>query len=217
MRVQAVQNRTALFAARAMRVVWLSLLFGIPARAAVTPAYEQIFEELSAMVDAAVPQKVMPASVLGVKCFSPGAGRLDFHREQFVSAQSQGRAAVSGLFLAVYGDAASRLLVRGELENNSQKRAWLWRNFGTEKLFFWQIRQGARFQSLTQLLPFTEGLRAQIRLLLQSKDPLIRRAGLFFGSWLADDGYRWGAQFMASSDADPVNRECARRLLPMIP
>lgn len=78
--------------------------------------------------------------------------------------------------------------------------------------FFKQFKRAAKLQPLTSVLPSMAGLRAQCRLLMQSRDPLTRRAGLFWGSWIADAGYLWGVNYMATKDADPVNRACAARL-----
>ncbi len=198
-----------------MRLVLLTGWITAAATAAPPAGYQQMFRELSAMADSAqlTPARIMNASWLCIQYFAPAGERLEFNRAQFLTADTQGGAAVSGLFSAIHGDSRIRLTVREELETNLQKRRWLWMNVGTEEIFFRNLVEGSKFQPLTRTLPSADGLRLQIRMLMNSKDALVRRAGLFWGSWLADDGYRWGAGRMAESDADPVNRACAARLL----
>jgi len=185
---------------------------------AASPDYQQMFRTLSEMADSAQlsPAQIMNGSWLSIKYFAPAGDRLVFNRAQFLTASSQGRAAVSGLFLSIHGDVRTHLAVRSELETNLKKRRWVWMNVGTEEVFFRNLLEGAKFQPLTRTLPSVEGLRAQIRMLMHSKDALVRRAGLFWGSWLADDGYRWAAARMVEEDTDPVNRACAARLLKII-
>ena len=198
-----------------VRAILLWVMLAVATQAIPPGEYEQMFGDLSAMVDGAglTPGQMMAGSWTSIKYFGLADGRLAFNQSQFASAKSQGRAAVSGLFLAIHGGDRAHLLVRSELETNPVKRKWLWMNFGTEKMFFWRLKEGMMFQPLTRTLPSTDGLRAQLRLLMQSRDPLIRRAGLFWGSWLVDDGYRWRVNQMASADPDPVNRACASRLM----
>lgn len=176
--------------------------------------YAQMFVKLSSMVDGSgmTPQQMVTGSWLGIKYFAPIEGRLEVNRGWFMKAGTLGQAAVSGLFLAMHGDNRTRLFVRNELETNLSKRQWLWLTVGTEDVFFRQFRNGQKMQPLTSVLPSMSGLRAQCRLLMQSRDPLTRRAGLFWGSWIADAGYLWGVNYMAKEDADPVNRACAARL-----
>jgi len=185
---------------------------------AASPDYRQMFGTLSEMADSAQlsPAQIMNGSWLSIKYFAPAEDQLGFNRTQFLTASSPGRAAVSGLFLAIHGDVRAHLMVCSELETNLKKRRWVWMNAGTEEVFFRNLLEGAKFQPLTRTLPSVDGLRAQIRMLMHSKDALVRRAGLFWGSWLADDGYRWAAARMAEEDVDPVNRICAARLLKII-
>ena len=184
-------------------------------RAQLPQRYPEMFDELASLIDGSVlgPMEVVRGGWLATQCFAPADDGLKFNREQFVDAESLGQTAVSGLFLAMHGDSQTQLFVRRELETNLSKRKWLWLTVGTEDVFFKQFDTGVKLQSLTGMLPSTVGLRAQCRLLMQSSDPLTRRAGLLWGSWLADDDYRWAVNYMVTEDASPVNRACAIRLL----
>ena len=188
------------------------------ARSALPADYGQVFNNLVAMIDsrAPAPGQMMQGSWLSVRYFLPAAAGLDFNRQRFAAASSMGQTAISGLFLAVHGSAKEHLLVCRELETNSVKRQWLWLHFGSEALFFQRLREGQKFQSLTRTLPSTDGLRKQVRILMNSNDPLTRRTGLFMGSWLVDDAYRWKVGQLASGDPDPVTRACAGRLLTLM-
>jgi hypothetical protein len=186
-------------------------------RAELPQNYPEMFNELSALIDGGVlgPMEMVRGGWLATRCFAPSDEGLEFNREQFIDAESPGQTTVSGLFLAMHGDSRTRLLVRSELETNLSKRKWLWLTVGTEEAFFKQFNNGVKLQSLTRALPATDGLRTQCWLLMQSSDPLTRRAGLLWGCWLADDGYRWAVNHMATEDVNPVNRACAIRLLKM--
>jgi hypothetical protein len=187
-------------------------------QAGTVAEYQEMFSRLSSMVDSSgmSPQKMVTGSWLGMKYFAPIEGRMGCNHGWFTDAGSRGQAAVSGLFLAMHGDNRMRLFVRNELETNLTKRQWLWLTVGTEDVFFRQFENGRKMQPLMSVLPSMAGLRAQCRLLMQSRDPLTRRAGLFWGSWVADAAYLWGVNYMAKEDKDPVNRACATRLLTMI-
>jgi hypothetical protein len=184
-------------------------------RAELPQGYSEMFDELSALIDGGVlgPMEMVRGGWLATRCFASADEGLEFNRKQFIDAESLGQATVSGLFLAMHGNSRDRLFVRSELETNLVKRKWLWLTVGTEEVFFKQFNNSVKLQPLTRTLPSTDGLRAQCRLLMQSSDPLTRRAGLFWGSWLADDGYRWAGNHMATEDVNPVNRACATRLL----
>lgn len=185
----------------------------------VEEKYVQTYSQLTHLVNGRglTPVQMATGSWMSLQYFKAGTDRTAYNKQRFVQAQSLGETAVSGLYVAIHGNPRSQLLVRRELETNSDKRHFMWLNFGTERAFVRGIDEGAKFQPLTRVLPSTTGLRKQLRLLMQSQDALTRRAGLFWGSWLIDDGYRWGTELMAKSDPDLVNRSCAAYILEKFP
>ncbi len=184
-------------------------------RAALSANYPAIFGELAALIDGDElgPVEMVRGGWLATKYFAPAAEGLEFNRARFVAARTAGQAGISGLFLAQYGTPAHHQLVCRTLETDRIKRAMMNRIFGTEEAFFQSLENGQYLQPLMDVLPSTAGSRALLRLFIQSKDPLVRRAGLFWGHWFADGDYWRAVREMATKDPDSVNRACAIRLL----
>jgi hypothetical protein len=184
-------------------------------RAALPANYPAIFGELSALIDGDElgPVEMVRGGWLATRYFAPAAEGLDFNRAQFATARSPGQAGISGLFLAQYGTPSHHQFVCQTLETDRTKRIMMSRIFGNEAAFFQSLENGQYLQPLMDVLPSTAGPRALVRLLIQSKDPLVRRAGLFWGHWFVDGDYWRSVREMAMKDSDPVNRACAIRLL----
>lgn len=185
------------------------------ARAALPGNYAETFSELSAMIDGneLSPLEMVRGGWLTPGYFAPAAEGLEFNRARFAAARTAGQAGLSGLFLAVHGRPEHHQFVCKTLETDKTKRAMMNRIFGTEAAFFQSLENGEYLQPLMNALPSTAGPRSLLRLLIQSKDPLVRRAGLFWGHWFADGDYWKSAREMAAKDSDAVNRACAVRLL----
>jgi hypothetical protein len=196
-------------------VVALVLYFAGFAQAALPENYAETFSELSAMIDGdeLSPLEMVRGGWLTPGYFAPAAEGLEFNRARFAAARTAGQAGLSGLFLAVHGSPEHHQFVCKTLETDKTKRAMMIRIFGTEAAFFQSLENGEYLQPLMNALPSTAGPRALLRLLIQSKDPLVRRAGLFWGHWFADGDYWKSAREMATKDLDAVNRACAVRLL----
>lgn len=182
--------------------------------AALPENYPAMFSELSAMIDGDElgPVEMVRGSWLATRYFAPAAEGLEFNRERFAAARTPGQAGLSGLFLAQYGTPAQHQFVCRTLETDRTKRAMMSRIFGTEAAFFQSLENGQYLQPLMDVLPSTGGPRALLRLFLKSNDPLVRRAGLFWGHWFADGDYWMTVREMARNDPDAVNRACAVRL-----
>jgi len=183
---------------------------------AVLPGnYPAMFSELSALMDSDEldPGQLMRGGWLTTRYFSAAAEGLEFNRSRFAAAQTAGSAGLSGLFLAVHGTQMHHQFVCKTLETDKTKRILMSRIFGTEKAFFQSLENGEQLSPLLEALPSTDRLRQLLRMLIQSKDPLTRRAGLFWGYWLRDEDYWKSAREMTARDPDPVNRACALRLI----
>lgn len=140
----------------------------------------------------------------------PGVSPLEQH---FRQATTLGGATVAGLYLTVWGQQRQFDLIRAELERNPAKRRMAYSLAGTEKIFFNSLAAGAQYQPMLRLMPSVGGTRTLTRQLLDSTDALVRRAGMFWGFWLADVSF-WGrVKEMAASDPDPVTQRVAQRLL----
>ena len=185
------------------------------ARAVLPGNYPAMFSELSALMDSDEldPGQMMRGGWLTTRYFSAAAEGLEFNQSRFVVAQTAGSAGLSGLFLAVHGTQMHHQFVCKTLETDKTKRVLMSRIFGTEKAFFQSLENGEQLSPLLEALPSTDRLHQLLRMLIQSKDPLTRRAGLFWGFWLRDGDYWRSAREMIARDPDPVNRACALRLI----
>jgi hypothetical protein len=183
--------------------------------AALPGNYAATFSELTALIDSdsLAPGEMIRGGWLATGYFGAAAEGLSFNRERFMAARTAGQAGLTGLFLAVHGTQAHHQFVCKTLETDQTKRIMMSRIFGTETAFFQSLEDGGYLRPLMETLPSTTRLRLQLRMLIQSEDPLVRRAGLFWGYWLVDGDYWKSAREMASKDPDAVNRACAARLL----
>jgi hypothetical protein len=185
------------------------------ARAVLPGNYLAMFSELSSLMDSDEldPGQMLRGGWLATRYFSAATEGLEFNQARFSAAQTAGSAGLSGLFLAVHGTQAHHQFVCKTLETDKTKRILMGRIFGTEEAFFQSLENGEQWSPLLETLPSTARLRQLLRILIQSKDPLTRRAGLFWGYWLRDGDYWKAAREMTANDPDPVNRACALRLI----
>lgn len=140
----------------------------------------------------------------------PGVPALE---EKFRAAETLGGASLAGLYLTVWGQQKQFDLIRRELERRPAKRKIIHGLAGTEQVFFNSLEAGAQYQPMLRLLPSVGGTRTLTRQLLDSKDPLVRRAGMFWGYWLADASFWTRTKEIAGNDPDSVTRAVARRLI----
>ncbi|MCO5061882.1 MAG: hypothetical protein M9963_07740 [Kiritimatiellae bacterium] len=192
------------------------LLAGVACAESKVPAdFDEMFGRLAGLVDREE-VGVMDmargsydgARFIGVG--APGVERLD---SRFLDAGSFGEAAVAGLYMTVWGKAEHLAKIRRELETNPLKRKWLSGLVGSEELFFGSMSGGAAYQPLLRLLPTVGGTRSLAMLCIGSKDPLVRRAGLFWGFWLADDSYWKAVRMLAKNENDRTTLKVVQRLL----
>ena len=185
------------------------------AHAALPPDYPAMFSELSGLMDSEElgPGGMLRGGCLATRYFSTAAEGLEFNQSRFAAAQTAGTAGLAGLFLAVHGTQVQHQFVCKTLETDKTKRVLMGRIFGTETAFFQSLENGESLSPLIETLPSTERLRLLLRMLIQSKDFLTRRAGLFWGHWFPDGEYWKTVREMAAKDPDAVNRACAQRLL----
>lgn len=192
--------------------VFLAVQF---AHAALPPEYPAMFSELSGLMDSDElgPGEMLRGGWLATRYFSTAAEGLEFNQSRFTAAQTAGPAGLAGLFLAVHGTQTHHQFVCKTLETDKTKRVLMGRIFGTEAAFFQSLEAGDSLSPLIETLPSTDRVRLLLRMFIQSKDSLTRRAGLFWGHWFPDGDYWKAVREMAAKDPDAVNRACAQRLL----
>ncbi len=183
--------------------------------AALPKDYPGLFYELSGLIDSndLGLVELIRGGWLAARYFAPAEDGLDFNQARFTMSRTAGEAGLSGLFLAERGTAAHHQFVCKTLETDRMKRNWMGRIFGTEGAFFQSLENGEDLRPLISALPSTTGLRTLLQRLHRSPDVLVRRAGLFWGYWLADGDYWKMVREMTKKDLDVVNRACAMRLL----
>lgn len=191
------------------------LLALLPARAADTSAFDADFTTLAGYLnrDGLGPLEVANATLVATRVFSSGTQALPRARSRFLAAATQGEAGLAGTYLVSLGGAAERQLIRSQTETSKLKRQWVWGYIATEQRFFDSIEQGAQWQTATALLPSTVKCRQLAELCLESRDLLTRRAGLYWGYWVADAAYWKKVEALVGTEKDPTTKGIARRLL----
>lgn len=198
------------------------LLLGV-ARAGAAPAvpsdFATLYDKLAALFDQAElsPLDVAAGSLHAARFYAVGRPGLATNRMWFKAAPTRGRASASGLFVVVHGQTEDLIGVRTELETNRTKRGWLYEMVGTEPRFRAALMNGKMWAPLSRVLPATEGCRTMAVLCLRSRDPLVRRAGAFWGYWFADAPYWSYVRRLAEADADGVNRQVGALLMQRAP
>ena len=149
-------------------------------------------------------------SVQTMEVFSYGAAGLPYMRSRFDQSLLAHETFLSGVYLTVHGREQDWRAMRQALEEQPVKQAWLKQMVGDTKGLNQSMEAGAQWQSATRLLPSTAGARRFSQLCMESKDILVRRAGLYWGYWLADNAYWQAAKQCAQSDPDPRTRVFAQ-------
>ena len=201
-------------------IVALALWAGLAGAAEQVPSdFAVTYDKLAALFDQAElsPLDVAAGSLHAARFYAVGRAGLATNRLWFKAAPTRGRASASGLYIVVHGKTEDLVGVRTELETSRAKRGWLYEMVGTEPRFRAALMNGKMWAPLSRVLPATEGCRTMAVLCLRSRDPLVRRAGAFWGYWFADASYWAAARRLAEADADPVNRKVGALLLQRAP
>ena len=200
---------------RPVLLLALAVALLLPVRAAEKSAFESDFASLAGYLNREDLGALdyANATLLATRVFAGGTQELPRARSHFLAAATQGEAALAGTYLVSLGGAAERQLIRTQTETSKTKRQWVWTFIATEQRFFDAIQQGAQWQSASALLPSTAKCRQLAELCMDSHDMLTRRAGLYWGYWVADAAYWKKVDTLVKAEKDPVTKGIARRLL----
>lgn len=173
------------------------------------------YERLAALVDSEElgAMDMARGSLDAARFIAAGAPGIAWLEPRFKNAASFGEASVAGLYLTVWGKDAHWTSILKELESSPQKRAWLNALVGTQERFNASLVGGEAYQPLLRLLPSVGGSRALAMKCIGSKDPLVRRAGLFWGYWLADTSYWKAVRGLTQTETDRTTLHIAQQLL----
>lgn len=195
----------------------LAILFAAAALAhAQLPAdFAETFERVAALVDREElgALEMARGSLDAARLIGVGAPGIAWMRPRFNGAATFGEAAVAGIYMTTWGGSEELATIKRELETNANKRKWLHGLVGTEAQFLAHLSTGGRYQPLVRLLPDVGGARALTMLLVRSRDPLVRRAGLFWGYWLADASYWNAVRALAKTERDRTTLRLVQELL----
>lgn len=187
-----------------------------PLRALPAPpvGFEQVFRDLSGLMDKDELSgfDVARATLLATQYFGAGTQALASSRSHFQQSRTQGQAGLSGVFLVSVGAEGERSSIRRQVETDKTKRQWIWSYVANEERFFYAIEQGAQWQPMVALLPSSTKCRLLAESCMESRDLLARRAGLYWGYWVADAAYWKKVQSLSQGDADKATRQIAQRL-----
>lgn len=199
-----------------MKDALLLFLFAVTSAAAqLPPDYADTFARVTALVDREElgALEMARGSMDAARLIGVGAPGVAWMEPRFKDAATFGEAAVAGLYMTTWGGSGQLAAIRRELETNARKRGWLQQLVGTEEAFLAQLASGGRYQPLIRLLPDIGGARALTLLLMRSGDPLVRRAGVFWGYWLADANYWNAVRSLAKSERDRTTLRLLQEVL----
>ena len=198
------------------------LAFPIGAQSQNDPALRRVNPELISLFDELVlltrshpwtPTQWARGIVVGVKLFKFGRSGIPYVGRRFAGAVKAEECFVAGAYMTVHGDDTDRWYIRRELETDKRKRVWLKAAFGSSRALDRSLKKGAQWQPGVKHLPSQAGCRLLARDCMASKDPLVRRAGIYWGYWTADGNYWTAAKRLAKQERDPVTRRLAAYLV----
>jgi hypothetical protein len=153
------------------------------------------------------------SSVLSMRILNNGRKGVPYLRYRFERAAAEEEGFLAGAYLGVHGSDDDHAIVRRELERNPRKRAWLRTLVGDGKALSAALRDGEDWEPAVRFLPTVTGCQRLTRLLIDSEDVLVRRAGLYWGFWVAGPAYWKAVEDRAQNEADPLTRRFAAYLL----
>lgn len=185
------------------------------ASAALPEDFDATLSSLAAMVEKEElgALELAKGSYDASRFFAVGREGLARVESRYRSAASLGEAAVAGLYMTVWGLQPQIDVVRRELETNPVKRRWLQGLVGTEERFLESMSTGQTYQQMLRLMPDVGGTRMLAMQCLRSRDTLVRRAGMLWGYWLADEGYWNALKGISDVEKDVATKRLALRLL----
>lgn len=197
----------------------LGLLLTVARPAAAAPAapagFAERFDSLAGFLNREELSgfETAQATLLATQVLSTGTQAMPYVQARFIAARSQGDAGLGGTFLVCHGGEKERQLIRRHTETDQTKRKLVWNYVATEERFFGAVEQGAQWQTATTLLPSAAKCRLLAMLCLESRDLLTRRAGMYWGYWVADAPYWRKVRDVSQGDPDPLTRKIAARLM----
>ena len=173
------------------------------------------FDELVVLVGAAElsPVEWARGTYIATRLLAFGQTGVAYMRNRFTNSVSAEEGTLSGFYIAVFGTQDDHKGVRKSLETDQRKRAWLKQGVGDAAAINRSMQEGERWQTAADLLPTKAGFRSLALLCLQSEDALVRRAGMYWGYWVADEGYWQAVQKVAKDDADSLTKNFAQFLI----
>ncbi len=150
---------------------------------------------------------------LGIRLMSFGPNGIPPMRQTYNRATSSEAAFLSGAYLAIYGGQTERTIIRKDLESNPKKQTWLKALFGDAKALSTAMQSGAEWQPAIRQLPSISGGLRLAKECMLSRDRLVRRAGLYWGFWLADQQYWKMTAKISKTDVDPLTKRFATALI----
>lgn len=186
-----------------------------PALRRVNPELISLFDELVGLTQSHPWTTAQWARgiFVGVKLFKFGPSGIPYVGRRFAGAVKAEECFVSAAYMTVHGDDTDRWYIRRELETDKRKRVWLNAAFGSARALDRSLKKGAQWQPGVKHLPSQTGCRLLARDCMTSKDPLVRRAGIYWGYWTADKNYWSSTKRLAKQDPDPLTRRLAAFLV----
>lgn len=153
------------------------------------------------------------ATLLATRVFGAGTQAMPYVASRFAVAPTEGEAGLAGVYLVCHGGEAERVLIRKQVETEKRKRQWVWNHVATEERFFNSVAEGEQWRPVVSLLPSATKCALLARHCMDSTDHVARRAGMYWGFFVADAAYWQKVQSVSTSDKDALTKKIALRLL----
>lgn len=153
------------------------------------------------------------ATLLATRVFGAGTQAMPYVASRFAAATTEGEAGLAGIFMVCHGGEAERVAIRKQVETEKRKRQWVWNHVATEERFFNSVAEGEQWRAAVSLLPSAAKCALLARHCMDSADVVTRRAGLYWGFFVADAAYWQKVRAVAEGDKDALTKKLAVRLL----
>jgi hypothetical protein len=138
---------------------------------------------------------------------------LPYMRSRFAGCKRPDEGLLAGAYVVALGSRRDVDSVHKRLESDAVARSWLRMLAGSGQALTDAMNAGIDWEPVIRLVP-AGNCKYFTRLCMGSRDSLLRRSGLFWGVWVADDTGYWRAVAAKSkNDPDPLTRSFAGWLL----
>ena len=176
-----------------------------------SPGFKKDFSELMSILRTTDKPQLSQAKLLYLipKILAAGKTPVPYLKTRFLASGDPNEVIISGAYIIIYGTDTDQKWIRTDLETSKRKQHWLNQLVGSPRQINASIQEGASWQPVLQRIPATR-IKSFARLCMKSEDPLVCRAGIYWGYWFGGAGYWKELQRLAEKSGDPMARTLAK-------